>query len=465
MKYFNRAIFSLLLLSLIFLVTKNNYAQTHNYTNLPLSGSQERPAPNNSTATGTFNGTYNENTKMLIFTVNFSGLSANTTAAHFHGPALPDSSAGVAIGWTGFPTGVTSGTFTDTVTLNATQEAQLLAGLWYANIHTSMYPAGEIRGQLYEANGIHYYTNLQMKGSNERPTPNSSPGTGNFSGRYYESSMMLVFTVSFSGLEANTTAAHFHGPAAADTSTGVAIGWTGFPTGVTSGTFSDTVTLNAQQQTDLLSGLWYANIHTSAYPAGEIRVQLNETVLPVELTSFSASVTGKAITLKWNTASELNNKGFEIQRSFNSKNWDAIAFIEGRGTSSSQAEYSYIDNSISSGKYYYRLRQIDYDGSYELSDVVEVFVGIPKGFVLEQNFPNPFNPSTTIKFGFDNNTKAELKIFDVLGKEVATLFNETAEAGRIYNINFNALGLSSGIYYYKLTGNNRAEVRKMLLLK
>jgi hypothetical protein len=188
-------------------------------------------------------------------------------------------------------------------------------------------------------------------------------------------------------------------------------------------------------------------------------------VIPVELVSFSASVTGKAVTLIWNTASELNNKGFEVQRSVNSKNWDAIAFVEGRGTSSSLAEYDYTDNAISLGKYYYRLKQIDYDGSYELSNAVEVFVGIPKGFVLEQNYPNPFNPGTTIKFGFDNNTKAELRIYNVLGKEIANLFSETVEAGRIYNIDFNASELASGVYYYKLTGNNRAEIKKMLLLK
>ena len=125
-----------------------------------MSGGQENP-PNSSTATGIFNGWYDESTMMLGFTASFQGLAGNTTAAHFHGPAHPDSNAGVAIGWSGFPTGVISGTFSDTVTLNATQEAQLLAGRWYANIHTSAFAGGEIRGQLFETNPVHSFTNLK----------------------------------------------------------------------------------------------------------------------------------------------------------------------------------------------------------------------------------------------------------------------------------------------------------------
>jgi hypothetical protein len=464
MQNFNKLLLSIsLLLVSVFLFSDSAYSQVHNYVDLPLSGSQEVD-PNASTATGTLNGTYDESTMMLAFTVEFSDLTDTTTAAHFHGPALPGAGAGVRIGWTDFPTGVTSGTFSDTLTLDETQEAELLAGLWYANIHTAAYLGGEIRGQMYEANGIHYYTNLEMSGSNEVPS-NPSTATGNFTGRYYEGIMMFVFTVDFEGLSDTTTAAHFHGPATPDTTAGVAIGWTGFPTGVTSGTFTDTVTLDETQEADLLAGLWYANIHSAMYPGGELRVQLDETVVPVELTSFTAFVTGKAVTLNWSTATEINNSGFEIQRSTNNKNWNAAAFIEGKGTTTSPADYNYVDNSITSGKYFYRLKQIDFDGSSEYSNTVEVYVGIPDGFVLEQNYPNPFNPSTKIKFGFDQNTKAELKIFDVLGNEVVKLFNETAEAGRIYEVNFNASALASGVYYYRLSGDNRTEIKKMMLLK
>jgi hypothetical protein len=111
------------------------------------------------------------------------------------------------------------------------------------------------------------------------------------------------------------------------------------------------------------------------------------------------------------------------------------------------------------------LKQIDFNGNYSFSNAVDVVIEIPDGFVLEQNYPNPFNPSTLIKFMFDKDTKAQLKVFDILGNEVAELFNETTEAGKVYEINFNASELSSGVYYYRLTGNGKAEIKKMMLLK
>src|SRR5690606_21218680 len=162
---------------------------------------------------------------MLGFTASFEGLSGNTTAAHFHGPAHPDSNAGVAIGWTGFPTGVTSGTLSDTVTLNGTQETELLGGRWYANIHSSAFPGGEIRGQLYETNSVHSFTNLNMSGDHEVP-PNGSPAAGSFNGPYDENTNPLSFTADIRRSSDTTTAAHFHGPAPADSNAGVQIGWT-----------------------------------------------------------------------------------------------------------------------------------------------------------------------------------------------------------------------------------------------
>ena len=313
---------------------------------------------------------------------------------------------------------------------------------------------------------VHTYSNIHISGDQEVPATASS-GTGTLNGTYDETTMELIFTVDFSGLSGTTTASHFHGPALPDSNAGVRIGLSGFPTGVTSGSFSDTVTLDASQQAELLAGLWYINIHTSAFGGGEIRGQLFETkALPVELTSFTVSTNGNNVLLNWTTATELNNLGFQVQRSINKQDWGSLGFINGKGTSSEISNYAFEDKNISSGKYYYRLKQVDNNGTFQYSDIVEVVVGsIPTGFILEQNYPNPFNPSTVIKFGFDKATKASLKIYDLLGKEVATLFNGSAEGGRIYELTFNASDLSSGIYYYRLIGNSNTKIKKMMLLK
>ena len=193
--------------------------------------------------------------------------------------------------------------------------------------------------------------------------------------------------------------------------------------------------------------------------------------LPVELTSFIASAKEDNILLKWTTATEVNNYGFEIEKSQKSNTkiqteWKKIGFVEGHGNSNSPKEYSYLDEGINYGSYSYRLKQIDNDGDFEYSKVIEVDAGnIPDGFVLEQNYPNPFNPSTTIKFALAETQKAELKVFDILGNEVATIFNGIADGGKIYESVFNAENFSSGIYFYRLATKNKVENRKMLFLK
>jgi len=197
-------------------------------------------------------------------------------------------------------------------------------------------------------------------------------------------------------------------------------------------------------------------------------------IIPVELISFTTSVTGNAITLSWTTASELNNLGFEVQRSVENKSWNAIAFVKGTGTTTTLHNYGCVDNSVSSGKYFYRLKQIDLDGSFSFSDVVEVDVSAPADFALEQNYPNPFNPTTTISFSIPATGFTSLKVYDVLGNEVATLVNEEKPAGN-YTATFSAKGgsasggnaysLSSGTYFYKLQAGSFIETKKMILLK
>jgi hypothetical protein len=191
-------------------------------------------------------------------------------------------------------------------------------------------------------------------------------------------------------------------------------------------------------------------------------------IIPVELTSFTASVNDNAVTLNWTTATELNNQGFDVER--NSGNgFEKIGFVAGFGTSTEIHTYSYVDGSVQEGSYTYRLKQVDFDGTFEYSDVVEVDVLAPDVFALEQNYPNPFNPSTTINFSLAADSKVSLTVFDILGQEVANLINGNVAAGS-HEINFNASNVNSGVYFYRINatavdGTNFTSVKKMILTK
>jgi len=196
----------------------------------------------------------------------------------------------------------------------------------------------------------------------------------------------------------------------------------------------------------------------------------SDSPLPVELTSFSALSQSNTVNLTWETATEVNNYGFEIERTItNSKlqipNWENVGFVEGHGNSNSAKQYSYVDNSVRAGQSYsYRLKQIDFDGQFEYSSVVNVEVGVPMEFSLAQNYPNPFNPSTIIDYSIPSNEFVTIKVFDVLGNTVSTLVNETKEAGK-YNATFDANNLTSGIYFYSINAGGFTQVMKMMLVK
>ncbi len=191
------------------------------------------------------------------------------------------------------------------------------------------------------------------------------------------------------------------------------------------------------------------------------------TPLPVELTSFSAATNGSTVNLSWNTATEINNYGFEIQKSgvgSQKTEWSAIGFVNGNGNSNSPKNYSFIDDNVTAGKYSYRLKQIDNDGQFEYSKTVEVNLGAPKKFELSQNYPNPFNPTTTISYNIPEATNVKLTIFNILGQEIRTLVNEFKEAG-VHTVNFNASELNSGLYIYKLQAGTFTLTKKMTLIK
>lgn len=186
--------------------------------------------------------------------------------------------------------------------------------------------------------------------------------------------------------------------------------------------------------------------------------------VPVELISFNAVLENGNVRLNWYTASEINNAGFKIERSQDGANYEEIFFIGSNGTITNRNVYSYLDESVSSGVYYYRLKQVNFDGSFEYLNVIAVDLGIPEQHLLKQNYPNPFNPKTIIAFKTPAEGHISLKVYDVLGNEVATLLDEQKPAGS-YDVELNASQLTSGIYFYKLTSDAFNSTRKMILLK
>jgi hypothetical protein len=195
----------------------------------------------------------------------------------------------------------------------------------------------------------------------------------------------------------------------------------------------------------------------------------NSGIIPVELTLFTASVTGNDVKLLWETATELNNSGFSVERKTSKSEFAEVGFVPGFGTTTERKSYSFVDKGLNSGNYTYRLKQIDFDGSYEYYGKIEIEVFTPSEFNLEQNYPNPFNPSTRITFSLAVDSKVSLKIFNVLGQEVATLIDQDLYAGS-HDFNFNATGLNSGVYYYRIeaagvSGVEYTEVKKMILAK
>jgi len=186
-------------------------------------------------------------------------------------------------------------------------------------------------------------------------------------------------------------------------------------------------------------------------------------IVPVELISFTHRIVNGKVILDWVTATELNNLGFEIQRSTDNNIFVTVGFVEGNGNSTSNKYYSFTDENII-GKVFYRLKQVDYDGSYNYSQIIEVDGVNVTTIQLEQNYPNPFNPATTIKYQLGNDSFVNLKVFNVLGEEVAELVNKFQKAGN-HQLTFNAENLPSGMYVYKLTSGNYVESKKMLLLK
>lgn len=194
--------------------------------------------------------------------------------------------------------------------------------------------------------------------------------------------------------------------------------------------------------------------------------------IPVELTSFVANVIERDVLLTWETATETNNLGFEVERkNSNDDSWRKLTLVRSAGTTTEPQKYIFKDSRLETGKYSYRLRIIDLDGTYSYSDIIEVEIGVPKSYSLSQNYPNPFNPSTRFEFQLPVDAKVQIDLYNITGEKVASLVNGSFSAGyHTYELNASSLNLSSGIYFYRiiatdLSNGKFVDTKKLILMK
>lgn len=242
-----------------------------------------------------------------------------------------------------------------------------------------------------------------------------------------------------------------------------------FPDGETLSSYPDSARMRIRTLDFIPEGTYTITVTgrgPNGTPVHRRTVQLEvEDIIPVELVSFNAIADVNNVILNWTTATEVNNQGFEVERSAsNENNWRTIGFSDGKGTTTEIQHYSFIDKNLDAASYSYRLKQVDFDGTFAYSPVVEVEVSVPLEYALEQNYPNPFNPSTMISYSIPEAGFVSLKLYDVLGNEIKSLVNAQQEAGQ-YEFAFDASGFASGVYYYRLQSGEFTSTKKLMLMK
>ena len=206
------------------------------------------------------------------------------------------------------------------------------------------------------------------------------------------------------------------------------------------------------------------NIIAGVDLAGVWMMSLSDLPLPVELSTFVYNVEDCNIVLNWLTQTEKNSDKFIVERKTIVTNWESIGSVKASVLSNSPKQYSFTDNKLQSGKYQYRLKMIDNDGTFKYSKIIEAEIALPKKFYLNQNYPNPFNPTTIISYSLPSSFNVKLAIYNTLGQTVKILVNRFENA-EYYSVNFNASDLPSGIYLYKLEAGQFSQIKKMILIK
>ncbi len=188
-------------------------------------------------------------------------------------------------------------------------------------------------------------------------------------------------------------------------------------------------------------------------------------LVPVELASFTASVNGNSVTLSWMTATELNNLGFQVERRAEEQSWEKVGFVNGHGTTTEPQIYTFTDAGLTPGTYNYRIKQMDFDGSYKYYQLEqEVEIGTPESYDLSQNYPNPFNPTTKINYSVPADGFVNIAVYNVLGEKVTKIVNSIHKAGS-YEVTFDATNFASGMYIYRMESGDFVSVKKMMILK
>ncbi len=408
------------------------------YLKANLQGGQEVPA-NGSTATGTVIVRYNKALNTLELKGDYQNITAAITASHIHGPAAPGANAGVLYTLTN--TGGTSGTLSTNLTLTAPQEADLLNGLMYVNVHNASFPGGEVRGQLTTTSpGTQtYYLTGNFSGSQEIPS-NASTATGSVTVLLDRVTSEVFLTGNFSGLAANASAAHIHNGAAGSNGP-VVVSLS--PTLATAGNVNGGAVVSTAFADAIIFGFAYVNIHNASFPGGEIRAQLGNQVLPVKLNYFNGYKKNNDVVLVWESTEEINLQQYEIeQQGTEPGKWISKGIIAAKKLNAATA-YTFTDLPVDNNKGYgiYRLKMVDVDGKTVYSNVIKINFKTATATLSISNNPVPNGILRYVITGLPANKQAAVAIIDNTGKVV---LKTTARTLMINNI---AIGnLAAGMY-------------------